>query len=117
MLAFVIDRPEFDNISEKEIHNYIQVSLRAYIHGGTTARLVTLLDDLPAAEHRETAYGLAIAMVSADNVAGEQEEAFLRDLSKALELDEARVELTLRDKAQREKAKKDYQDEIPLDEL
>ena len=95
LIAFVVERDEFDGVPEEHIRGYMQVSLRAYVHGGIEGRLVTLLDELPTPEQRETAYGLAASMCIADGEVADAERAFLADLADALELEEARAALVL----------------------
>lgn len=95
LLAFIVSRPEFDGLDGDQLHDYIQVSLKAYARGGIDGRLATLANELPLPVHRETAYGLAAAMVVADGDVDRAERSFLGALREALELDEARAALVL----------------------
>jgi len=96
IIAFVISREEFDGIPEDHLRRYINERLALYAGGAIVERLETLAADLPRAEHRENAYGLAAAMVVADGDLVEVERRFLGGLQQALSLDETRAELVLR---------------------
>lgn len=95
LLAFIVTRPEFDGLDGDRLREHIEISLRAYARGGIEGRLQTLADELPLPVHRETAYGLAAAMVVADGSVDAAERSFLGHLREALDLEEARAALVL----------------------
>ncbi|TVQ95297.1 MAG: hypothetical protein EA398_18045 [Deltaproteobacteria bacterium] len=95
LIAFILSRPEFDGVDPDQLNEYIRISLRAYSRGGIEGRLQTIADDLPLPVQRETAYGLAAAMVVADGDVDDRERHFLSSLRAALGLDEARAALVL----------------------
>lgn len=92
IIAFVISRPEFDGIEEDHLRDYINARLRAFASGGTAARLEQLIGDLVSVSERENAYGLAVSIALADGELAPEERAFLVQLRRALDLDEAHAE-------------------------
>jgi tellurite resistance protein len=91
IIAFVISRDEFAGIDEDHLREYINDRLRNFATGGTARRLDSLSADLPEAQHRENAYGLAVSISVADGELAPEERTFLIQLRRALHLDEERA--------------------------
>jgi tellurite resistance protein len=92
LIAFVIERDEFDGIGEDALREYIYGRLQEFSSGGTPKRLDALTDELPGVEERENAYGLAVSMALSDGELAEEERVFLVALRNALDLDDDQVE-------------------------
>ena len=94
IIAFIMQRPEFDNLDGDILRDYIDRNAHHYRSDQAVGqRLRSLPDDLPLAEHRENAWSLAVQVVVADGSITEDERQFLHALRLTLDLDEARAEL------------------------
>lgn len=92
VIAFVITRQEFAGLDEDHLHDFIQQRLGQFARGGSASRLGTIAGELPSVEHRENAYGLAVAMCVSDQELAPSESAFLADLADALDLSLEQIE-------------------------
>lgn len=94
IIAFIIDREEFDALDGELIRGYIDENANRFTSTREVERrLDTLRDDCPLPEQRENAWALAAQVVAADGEVGDDEKRLLRQLHEALELDQAREEI------------------------
>jgi tellurite resistance protein len=76
------------------LRDYIHSNLRYFTDAtNVERRLDVIIDDVPLAEQRENAYGLALSIAIADGEIDDTERKLIKRLRRALDIDEARAEI------------------------
>lgn len=91
IIAFILERPVLAALDGDLLHDYIRRNgVRFSKEEARVQRIAELADELPFAEHRENAWGLAFAIVTASGSICESERVFLEQLEEALDMETTR---------------------------
>lgn len=91
IIAFIMERDEFEALSGDMLRDYIRRNMEMFATPeARRARLRTIADAMPFAEHRETAWGLVFSLVAASGTMSEAEHAFLEAMDDAFDMERTR---------------------------
>lgn len=91
IIAFILGRPELDAIDGSLLNDYIRRNAERFSDEQERAeRIRQIADELPMAEHRENAWGLAFGIVTAGGSISSAQRDFLELLELSLDMETTR---------------------------